>query len=184
MFENTDISAFLIQIVLLVLCISTYPFLNFFIIEGSLKIYKDSICKLECSDIEILGGENFYKFYVFIINSIPLLITIFVPEVAVVLGNIGCFIGLFTVYLVPITTYWTKLRNELIELQKSKQSESTTSCTTSSSTQDDDFCEIGQSLDRSITLKKREFHTEIVLGTIMMLYGLCIFFISVYNPYN
>ena len=124
------------------LCISTYPFLNFLIIEGSLKIYKDSVNKLHCTDIDILGGENLYKLYVFIINSIPLIITIFIPEVAVVLGNIGCFIGLFTVYLVPILTYWIKLRSDLHQLIKNKHSESTTSLTTCASSSNDDFCEV------------------------------------------
>jgi len=83
-----------------------------------LKIVKDALGKLELSDQELLGSENHYRLYVFMINTIPFHITIFTPYVAVVLGNIGCFIGLFTVYLIPILTYWKMLKNDIETLSQ------------------------------------------------------------------
>ena len=37
---------------------------------------------------------------------------------AVVLGKIGCFTGLFVVYILPIATYLQKLKNEVDQISK------------------------------------------------------------------
>lgn len=107
MFGNTETAAFLVNIILLVFCISTYPFNCFIIISGSLKIYKDLIGKLEVSDHDLLG--KWYNFFTVMMNAIPFLITMFVPEIASVLGTTGSVVGLFVLYLVPVITYLVKL---------------------------------------------------------------------------
>ena len=59
------------------------------------------------------------------INLIPFLVTLFSPYVAIVMGNIGCFIGLFMVYIIPTLTYWKMLRND-IELCKIERPQTVT----------------------------------------------------------
>ena len=111
MFANTEVSAFCINALLLAFSISSYPFNNFIIISGSIKILKDISGKLEMSDQEFMGA--WYNFFTILINTIPFLITMFVPYIAEVLGLAGSIVGLFVLYQVPVVTYLVKLRNEL-----------------------------------------------------------------------
>ena len=43
---------------------------------------------------------------------IPLSITVFYPQIAIVLSYVGAVAGLFMIYFLPIVTYLVKLKNE------------------------------------------------------------------------
>lgn len=111
MFDNTDTAAFIVNVILLVFCISSYPFNQFYVISGSLKLYKDLIKRPDLSDQELLG--RWYNLYTIGTNAIPFAITMFVPYIAAVLGMAGSVLGLFVLYLVPVLTYLAKLKKEL-----------------------------------------------------------------------
>lgn len=120
MFQNTDVKAFIMRVVILILTTSTYPLLNYFFTSGVLKMWREH-CKSssdyiylninELSDEQMVGSSNYNKL---IVSSliIPLAITIFYPQIAGVLGYVGSFSGLFIVYFLPILTYLTKLKND------------------------------------------------------------------------
>jgi len=110
MFQSDNILAFIIQIVMLVLCASTYPLVNIFIIQSLTKMYKEYSNQIEISDEDLLG--NNYNKFVITLNTLPFLITIFIPQIATVLGKIGCFVGLFVVYILPVITYLKYLKSQ------------------------------------------------------------------------
>jgi len=121
MFDSKDIAAFIIQLFLLVLCCSTYPIVSFFFISGSIKMYKAyrGVKISEEHDEEYLGRCQ-YNTFIILSNCIPFVITIFFPQVAVVLGFIGSIVGLFVIYLMPVLTYLKKLKGECENLQVSE----------------------------------------------------------------
>ena len=74
-------------------------------------MYKEYSNKNEISDEEILGDK--YNKFAILLNTLPFLITIFIPQIATVLGKIGCFVGLFVVYILPVMTYLKFLRTNI-----------------------------------------------------------------------
>ena len=73
-------------------------------------MYKEYSGKNEISDEDLLGNK--YNKFAVMLNTLPFLITIFIPEIATVLGKIGCFVGLFVVYILPVMTYLKHLKND------------------------------------------------------------------------
>ena len=74
-------------------------------------MYKEYSNKNEISDEELLGDK--YNKFAILLNTLPFLITIFIPQIATVLGKIGCFVGLFVVYILPVMTYLKFLRTNI-----------------------------------------------------------------------
>jgi len=68
---------------------------------------------MENSDSELLG--KWYNSFAILVNTVPFLITIFIPNVATVLGFIGSIFGFFIIYLYPVMTYLKMLKNEISE---------------------------------------------------------------------
>lgn len=68
-------------------------------------MYKEYSNKNDKSDEELLGDK--YNKFSILLNTLPFMITIFIPQIATVLGKIGCFVGLFVVYILPVMTYST-----------------------------------------------------------------------------
>jgi hypothetical protein len=167
MFKNSDKAAFLINVVLLVFCMSSYPFQSFFITGGFLKIYKEFAGKQVLSNQVLLG--KWYNPYVVLVNTFPFIVTLLVPQMADVLGMAGSVVGLFVMYIVPVLTYQIKLRNELEDFQVND---------TASVSGDDDFQNEAQNY------KEMEYYKECVIGGLIVLYGVWIFVISFYNPFG
>ena len=115
MFDDKAILAFVLNLIVIFFCFSAYPFLNFIIIEGNIKIYKEARDMQEVSPEDILG--KWFNTYAISINTIPFLITIFYPQIANVLGFIGSIFGFFILYFFPVITYLKMLKNELIETE-------------------------------------------------------------------
>jgi hypothetical protein len=78
-------------------------------------MYKEITDQNEKSDEEILG-DKYNKFAIFL-NTWPFLITIFIPQIATVLGKIGCFVGLFVVYILPVATYLKDLKADCDKIE-------------------------------------------------------------------
>lgn len=66
-------------------------------------MYKEYTDQHQISDEALLG--KYYNKFAVLLNTLPFLITIFIPQIATVLGKIGCFVGLFVVYILPVMTY-------------------------------------------------------------------------------
>ena len=162
MFKNSSLLAFVINLILIIFCISSYPFLNFIIISGSLQIYKENANKHDIKDKELLG--SFYSWFVILMNGIPLVITIFFPQIAVVRGYVGSTVGLFILYIIPVLTYLKKLR---IEMKEGEIIE----------VNDEDFRNQGYT-------NKKEYLKECMFGACIIVYGFMIFIISIYNPFT
>ena len=63
-------------------------------------------------EIDNMISASTFNIITCIIILVPLAFSIFYPKIASILGYVGSVCGLFVIYILPITTYLVKLRNE------------------------------------------------------------------------
>jgi len=109
MFEQSNIPAFFLRIIVFSLVSSSFPILNHFFRTALIKVMS-SIVKGPNEEFDI--SANIFGVVTAIVLLIPLSVTIFYPEIASILSVVGSVCGLFVLYFLPILTYLTKLHHE------------------------------------------------------------------------
>ena len=95
MFDYKDIAAFILRFAIFMLIFSTYPLMSYFL--------DDMIRRLFFRNVEI---SKVVKFWInFSISFVPLLFSLFYPNIGTILGYVGAIAGFFIIYIFPVITY-------------------------------------------------------------------------------
>jgi len=117
MFSRTHLGAFFLRLIVFNLVFNSFPILNFFFRSGLIKIYRELFQNEDEEnrrrpEIDNMVSASSFNIITCAITLVPLGFSIFYPKIASILGYVGSVCGLFVIYILPITTYLVKLKNE------------------------------------------------------------------------
>lgn len=95
MFDYDSIPAFLLRLSILFLLFSSYPLVNYFTINMILKLFWPN------------AQLSSFKYFLlnFSVTSVPLLFTMFYPNVGSILAYTGSLSGFAIIYLLPVLVH-------------------------------------------------------------------------------
>ena len=110
MFSRFDVVAFFLRIIVFMLVFSAFPILFHFFRAALLKvIFGDGKGNQEGNGEGTYITAKKFNITTCLILLVPLLVSVFYPQIASILGYVGSICGLFAVYLIPVLTHLSKL---------------------------------------------------------------------------
>lgn len=103
MFEYTQPAAFVLRLAVFTLLFSTYPLVQYFLTSMLLLLF--------WSKREITRKEEITLNVTIII--IPMLFTLFYPQIGTILGYVGAFTGFAIMYLLPVMVHLKRMKTRI-----------------------------------------------------------------------